>query len=97
MAQESKIPRSEQETIISWDKEKRTWHFYSDDPVHIRKWGAAIQPERKTFYMDGSPKVLEGNINGSVSVRKHVEISNERRAEMSERAKRNRQRQILGE
>ena len=31
-------PRSEQETILSYDRELDQWHYYSDIPKHNRKW-----------------------------------------------------------
>lgn len=86
MTRVDKLPRAEQETVISYDSGTGQWHFYSDCPKHIRKWQQMIpEPERQEFYADGTEAVLEGNIVGSVAMRKPVEISEERRQELSER------------
>ncbi|GKT04445.1 hypothetical protein [Furfurilactobacillus entadae] len=85
---EERIPRSEQETIITWDKNERKWYFYSDDPVHIKKWRKHIVNVRKEeLYADGSPKSLDGEINGNVSVHGKRKMSDEQKTAFAERMK----------
>jgi hypothetical protein len=36
-------PRSEQETIISYDRELDQWHYYSDVPKHNHKWADLVR------------------------------------------------------
>lgn len=31
-------PREERETIISYDRQTETWHIYTDEPKHARKY-----------------------------------------------------------
>jgi len=83
----AKIPRNEQETIISLDVETDEWMFYSNYPVHIRKWRDKIIPTREEFYSDGTVKMLDGIINGSAAVYGKRTMTDEQRKELSERMK----------
>lgn len=78
-------PRDEQETIITWDKSTRTWHFYSDDPVHIRKWGDKVAGTREALDENGQKVLLEGNILGTVSVHGTRVVTDAQRAKQRER------------
>lgn len=80
-------PRSEQETIISYDRDLDQWHYYSDVPKHNRKWADLV--EKRTQYVDknGTIEILEGTIQGSVSIRKHTVMSEETRAKAAARLK----------
>lgn len=31
-------PQEERETIISYDRQTETWHIYTDEPKHARKY-----------------------------------------------------------
>lgn len=82
------IPFSEQETIISWDKEKREWHFYTNDPVHARKYEHLIIPKQnynnKKLYHEKTNDLIgiEGIINGSVGLRKKRKYTDKEKEEM---------------
>ena len=62
------MPRSEQETIISYDQELDQWHYYSDVPKHNRKWDKAIVATRREVDENGTIVLLEATIDGHVSV-----------------------------
>ena len=62
-------PRSEQETILSYDWESGEWHYYSDVPKHNRKWADLVQKRTQYVEKNGTIEVLEGTIQGSVSAR----------------------------
>lgn len=83
----SKIPRTEQETIIIYDVELEQWEVYSNYPPHIRKYRDKVIPKREQFYSDGTEKMLDGIIEGSVSVRGKRKISDKQRKELSKRMK----------
>lgn len=85
-----KIPRGEQETIITYDVELNEWRFYSDYPKHIRKWGKNVIAEREEFYQDGTEKMLDGIINGTVSVRGRSKMTEEQKKEFASRMQKSR-------
>ena len=78
------VPLNEQETILVYDKSSKQWSFYSNNPTHIRRWINSITPERIEYHDDFPDRVvmLDGVINGSVSVRKKVEISEEQKQKL---------------
>ncbi|MDM7550588.1 hypothetical protein QUD65_12880 [Lacticaseibacillus paracasei] len=80
-------PRSEQETILSYDRELDQWHYYSDIPKHNRKWRDLVSETHTETSENGDIAVLEGTINGSVSIRKHTVMSEETRAKAAARLK----------
>lgn len=80
-------PRSEQETIISYDRETEEWHYYSDVPKHNRKWRDLVSPSHMQTSDNGDVTLLEGIIHGSVSIRKPVVMSEENKAKMAARLK----------
>lgn len=82
-----KTPRNEMETLINYDVETDEWMFYSNYPVHIRKWRDKIIPTREEFYSDGTEKTLDGIINGSAAVYGKRTMTDEQRKELSERMK----------
>lgn len=84
-------PRSEQETIISYDRERDEWHYYSDVPKHNRKWRDLISQPHMTANENGDITLLEGIIHGSVSIRKPTVISEENRVKAAERLKKYRE------
>lgn len=83
----AKIPRTEQESLISYDVELDQWTVYSNYPPHIRKWRDKIIPEREEFYSDGTEKLIDGVIDGSAAVYGKRKMSDEQRKELSERMK----------
>ncbi len=80
-------PRNEQETIISYDWELDQWHYYSDVPKHNRKWADLVEKRTQFVEKNGTIEVLEGTIQGTVSVRKHTVMSEENRAKNAARLK----------
>ncbi|HEM3633699.1 TPA: hypothetical protein U1C38_001545 [Streptococcus suis] len=69
-------PRSEQETILTYDKELDSWHIFTDNPVHARKWESLVAPSdlytsSKTYNEQTGELIgLEGDITGTVAVMK---------------------------
>ncbi|AKU35051.1 hypothetical protein AKG30_08770 [Lacticaseibacillus paracasei] len=90
-------PRSEQETILSYDRELDQWHYYSDIPKHNRKWRDLVSKTHTETSENGDITVLEGTINGSVSIRKHTVMSEETRAKAAARLKAYRDKKVEDE
>lgn len=81
------IPRSEQETIVSYDVERKQWHIYTDYPKHVRKYAILLGKFDKN---DELPLMLDEYVDkdifsASFSVRKKRELSDEERQALSER------------
>lgn len=85
------VPRYEQETIITYDKQFDEWSLYTNNPTHARKWERAVITgrsfsNRKVYHeQTGQLIELEGVIDGSVSIRKAKVLTEEQRKELSER------------
>ncbi|WP_288550983.1 hypothetical protein [uncultured Lacticaseibacillus sp.] len=90
-------PRSEQETILSYDRELDQWRYYSDIPKHNRKWRDLVSETYTETSENGDITVLEGTINGSVSIRKHTVMSEETRAKAAARLKAYRDKKVEDE
>ena len=90
-------PRSEQETIISYDRDLDKWHYYSDVPKHNRKWADLVDNRTQYVEKNGAIEVLEGTINGSLSIRKRTVMSEEARAKAAARLKAYRNKKLEGE
>lgn len=90
-------PRSEQETIISYDRELDQWHYYSDVPKHNHKWAGLVHNRTQLVEKNGTIEVLEGTINGNVSIRKHTVMPEETRAKAAARLKAYRDKKVEGE
>lgn len=87
-----KIPRIEQETIINYNVELDQWEVYSCYPPHVRKYRDKLNPiMREEFYSDGTEKLIDGIIEGSVSVRGKVKLSNKQKQERAERLRKMRE------
>lgn len=82
--------RSEAETILSYDYELDQWHYYSDVPKHNRKWDKVVVPTRRVVEDNGTISLLEGTIDGSVSVRKRRELTDEQRQAVADRLRHHR-------
>jgi len=84
----SKLSRAERETIIHYDVELDQWEVFTNYPPHIRKYRDKLDPiNQEEFYSDGSPKMIDGVISGSVGVRGKRKISDKQRKALSDRAK----------
>lgn len=81
----AKTPRNEQETILLYDVELDRWEVYSNYALHIRKYKDKVIPKREEFYADGSEKLIDGIIEGSVSVRGKIKLTDEERKERAKR------------
>lgn len=90
-------PRTEAETILNYDYELDQWHYYSDVPKHNRKWDKAVVPTRRVVEDNGTISLLEGIVDGSVSVRKHTVMSEETRAKAAARLKAYRDKKVEDE
>lgn len=83
-------PRSEAETILSYDYELDQWHYYSDVPKHNRKWDKAVVSTRRVVEDNGTISLLEGIVDGNVSVRKRRELTDEQRQAVADRFRQHR-------
>ena len=70
-------PREERETIISYDRQTETWHIYTDEPKHARKYEKYVaHPQGKGYKSAGQLIMLEGDIDkGTVSISKKVRLT----------------------
>lgn len=70
-------PFEERETIISYDRQTETWHIYTDEPKHARKYEKYVaHPQRKGYNSAGQLIMLEGDIDkGTVSISKKVRLT----------------------
>ncbi len=87
-------PRNEQETIISYGRELDQWHYYSDVPKHNHKWADLVHNRTQCVEKNGAIEVLEGIVQGNVSVRKRTVMSEENRVKMAARLKAYRDKKI---
>ena len=78
-------PQEERETIISYDRQTETWHIYTDEPKHARKYEKYVtHPQRKGYNSAGQLIMLEGDIdNGKVSIIKKWKLTDEQRKKQS--------------
>ena len=79
-------PREERETIISYDRQTETWHIYTDEPKHARKYEKYVtHPQRKGYNPAGQLSMLEGDIDkGIVSITKKWQLTDEQRKRHSQ-------------
>ena len=70
-------PQEERETIISYDRQTETWHIYTDEPKHARKYEKYVtKPQRKGYNLAGQLIMMEGDIDkGTVSISKKVRLT----------------------
>ena len=70
-------PQEERDTIISYDRQTETWHIYTDEPKHARKYEKYVtKPQRKGYNLAGQLIMLEGDIDkGTVSISKKVRLT----------------------
>lgn len=84
------IVGTEQETILVYDKGLKSWHFYTDNPVHARKWEAVIvpsedMPSRKVYHETTGDLIgLEGDVLGNVSISKKRTLTEEQKQSKKE-------------
>ncbi|MGY3765362.1 hypothetical protein ACWOAH_02245 [Vagococcus vulneris] len=82
-------PKSEQETVIIFDRELNQWTITTDVPTHITKYGKVVDPEKSHFYKDSNDRVvyLSGVFpeDVNVSVRGKRKMTDEQRAQAAER------------
>lgn len=84
-------PQEERETIISYDALSGQWHFYSNEPKHIRKWSKFIKNvDCQTFNKAGQSNSIEGDldsVNVIISKKQHRSLTSEQRETLSKRMK----------
>lgn len=82
-------PKEERETIISYDAMTETWHFYSNEPKHIRKWSKFIQHvDQQAQNQYGNVSVLEGDldsVNVTISKKRRLKLTDEQREQARKR------------
>ena len=78
-------PLEERETIISYDRQTETWHIYTDEPKHARKYEKYVtHPQRKGYNSAGQLIMLEGDIDGGiVTIIKKWKLTDEQRKKQS--------------
>lgn len=78
-------PFEERETIISYDRQTETWHIYTDEPKHARKYEKYVtHPQRKGYNSAGQLIMLEGDIDGGVvTIIKKWKLTDEQRKKQS--------------
>ncbi|WP_323075182.1 hypothetical protein, partial [Limosilactobacillus reuteri] len=78
-------PFEERETIISYERQTETWHIYTDEPKHARKYEKYVtHPQRKGYSPSGQLIMLEGDIDkGTVSITKKWQLTDEQRKKHS--------------
>ena len=90
---EKPIPRDEQETTITHDKDVNTWSFFTNNPTHARKWEDAIIVSDRYLsvkvYHSGTGDLISiaGEINGTASINRKREMTEEQRQAASDRMK----------
>lgn len=85
---------TEQETILSYSQEDKTWYIYSDVPKHARKYEKIIPADqvRRKGYRNGNLVMIDGYVDEkavTVSIHKKRVISDEERQKLAERARKN--------
>ncbi|WP_323074979.1 hypothetical protein [Limosilactobacillus reuteri] len=80
-------PKEERETIISYDAMTGNWHFYSNEPKHIRRWSKHIKHiDQQAQNQYGYITVLEGDLdNTSVSLRQIRQLTPEQKEAIGKR------------
>ncbi|MDZ5548237.1 hypothetical protein [Enterococcus cecorum] len=83
-------PYSEQETIITYDAERKAWYIYTDVPPHARKWESMIdrsKPFKKGYNVNGGALVmLEGCLKEcNVTISKKRKLTEEQKKALAER------------
>lgn len=78
-------PFEERETIISYERQTETWHIYTDEPKHARKYEKYVtHPQRKGYNSAGQLIMLEGDIDGGiVTIIKKWKLTDEQRKKQS--------------
>lgn len=82
------FPKAEQETILNFDVETGKWNLYTSYPPHIRKYRELVENPREVSDQTGVASLSGTLTSVNVSVRKKRVLTEEQRAELSERAKR---------
>ncbi|WP_323067542.1 hypothetical protein [Limosilactobacillus reuteri] len=85
--QDMKTPsKEERETIISYDRQTETWHIYTDEPKHARKYEKYVTcPQHKGHNSAGQLIMLEGDIDkGLVTIRKKAPLTDAQKNHLRE-------------
>ncbi|AMB94411.1 hypothetical protein ACWOE5_09455 [Aerococcus sanguinicola] len=88
-------PRTESETVITYDAELKKWFIYTNHAPHARKWENKIIPSddvssRKVYHEDtGKLIAIEGEIKGSVGVRGPKKMTEKQKEQATKRLLKN--------
>lgn len=86
-------PQSEQETIITYERDTKEWHIFTDIPHHAKKYESLIDSSkyfRKGYNDKKAIVMLEGTLkecNVTISKKRKREMTDEQRKAASERMK----------
>lgn len=95
ISQGQSVPRTEAETIITYDPYLKKWFIYTDHGPHARKWEDKIIPSDdvtscKVYHEDSGKLIaIEGEIEGSVSVQAPRKLTEEQKEQAAKRLLKN--------
>lgn len=84
-----KIPRTEQETILRYNVENKSWEFYSSYPKHIRRWYDRITVESEVVDENNRVVMVSGIVNCAVTLFKRKKLTAEQKEELLKRLNKN--------
>lgn len=80
--------RSEQETIMVYNRELDEWSLYTDNPTHARKWEKHVAPSEysassKTYHQDSGELIaIDGKLDdATISIRPKRKMTESEKAE----------------
>ncbi len=85
------IPRTEQETVITFDVQEQKWHLYTSYPPHIRKYQELV--ENVTEHREENNLVaIEGHLLSDVygALKKKRTLTEEQKERLAEQLNRTR-------
>lgn len=87
--------RTEAESVITYDADLEKWFIYTDYAPHARKWEdkiipSADVPSRNVYHEDSGKLIaIEGEIEGSISVRGPRKMTEEQKEQAAKRLLKN--------
>lgn len=92
-------PQSEQETIITYERDTKEWHIFTDIPHHAKKYESLI--DRSKYFRKGyndkkAIVMLEGTLKEcNVTISKKRKLTEEQKQAAVERMKKAREAKML--
>lgn len=85
------IPRTEQETIITFDVHEQKWHLYTSYPPHIRKYEELVENVTHTLE-ENNVVAIEGHLLSDVSgtLKKKRTLTEEQKERLAEQLSKSR-------